>query len=72
MTQSEIIAANRTSALEQLEQDKRNEQTKAYMRADEVMQGRPARPRYFLEDTKQEILLQIERENVNGTQPGRG
>jgi hypothetical protein len=65
MNQSEINAANRASALEQLEQNERNEGLKAEMRADELMQGRPARPRYFPEDTKEDILSQIERENIN-------
>ena len=71
MTRDQIIAANRASALEQQEQDQRNEGLKAYMRADEVMQGRPARPRYFPEDTKEGILSQIERENIDNRNPCR-
>jgi hypothetical protein len=67
MNQSDINALNRASALEQLEQDERNEGLKADMRADELMQGRPARPRYFPEDTKEEILSQIERENIKAS-----
>ena len=69
MNQSEINALNRASALEQLEQDKRNEGLKAEMRAEELMQGRPARPRYFPEDTKEDFLSQIERENITASNP---
>ena len=72
ISQEEINALNRASALEQLEQDERNEQEKAYMRAEALLQGRPACPRYFPENTKEDFLSEIERENVNGTQPGRG
>jgi hypothetical protein len=67
MNLSDINAANRASALEQLEQDERNEQTKVYMRADEVMQGSPARPRYFLEDTTEDFLSEIVAENVKAS-----
>jgi hypothetical protein len=68
MTQSEITAANHASALEQLEQDERNEQAKAYMQAEELMQGRPARRRYFPENTKEYFLKEIERTNVESSE----
>lgn len=68
MTTTEINAANRASALEQQEQDERNEQAKAYMQADELMQGRPARPRYFPEDAKEDFLKEIERTNVESSE----
>jgi hypothetical protein len=41
MTQEEIIAANRKSALEQVEQDKRNDTLKAEMEAETLMNSVP-------------------------------
>ena len=65
ITQSEIIAANRASALEQLEQDERNRDAKADMMADRLVSGHPPRrPLYFKEDTKEDFLSEIERENI--------
>ena len=68
MTTNEINAMNRASALEQLVQDERNEQTKAFIAADELMQGRPARPLHFRDNTKEDFLSEIERGNVEASQ----
>ena len=70
MTREEIIAANRKSALEQLEQDERNEDLKADMNAEQLMKGAPHRPHYFPEnpDTKNEELQSIIKENIKASQ----
>jgi hypothetical protein len=69
MTIEQIIAANRASANEQLEQDERNEVLKAEMRAEELL-SRPAPQKilYFPEDTKEDFLQDIQRENVEASQ----
>jgi hypothetical protein len=69
MTQEEISAANRKSALEQVEQDERNEGLKADMRAEVFMNSRPSRPWTFIgeHDEKYEALQDIYRENVEAS-----
>ncbi|HEY1757933.1 MAG TPA: hypothetical protein VGG72_21365 [Bryobacteraceae bacterium] len=69
MTHSEINAANRASALEQLEQDERNDGQKADMMADRLVNGHaPRRPLYFRDDTKEDFLSEIVAENVRGSE----
>ena len=67
--QSEIRTANRASALEQLDQDKRNEQTKAELRADRLVNGHPLhKPLYFPnEDMAADFLRAIQAENVRAS-----
>jgi transcriptional regulator with XRE-family HTH domain len=69
MTQEEISAANRKSALEQVEQDERNERLKADAQAEEFMNSRPYRPHTFIgeEDRKTEALQEVQRENVEAS-----
>jgi hypothetical protein len=69
ITQEDIIAANRASAADQVEQDERNEALKAEMRADGLV-NRPAphHPRYFRENAKEEFLAEIVKENLNQSQ----
>jgi hypothetical protein len=66
MTQEQIIEANRRSALEQVEQDERNEHLKAAVRAEEFMNRRPHQPHTFIgeHDERYEALQDIQRENV--------
>lgn len=66
MNQEEISAANRKSALEQVEQDKRNDALKAAVRAEEFTNSRPHRAHTFIgeHDEKYEALQDIHRENV--------
>jgi hypothetical protein len=69
MTQEEISAANRKTALEQVEQDERNEGLKAEVRAEGFMNNRPHHPRTFIGvvDRKAEELQEVERENVEAS-----
>jgi hypothetical protein len=64
MKQSELDAANRASALEQLAQDERNELAKANMKADELMRGPAHTPHYFPENPKEDFLREIVEENI--------
>lgn len=73
MNQSEIIAANRASAAEQVEQDERNEQTKAEIKADRLVNGHPPRrPLYFPEESPRETrdkeLQSIVGQNIEASQ----
>ena len=42
------------------------------MGAERKLRPAPKRPQFERDTEKEDILSQIERENVNGTQPGRG
>jgi hypothetical protein len=50
MTHEQISAANRASALEQVEQDKRNEELKAQIKAERFVNARLHRPRWSGDD----------------------
>ena len=69
MTQEEISAANRKSALEQVAQDERNERLKADVRAEVFMNSRPHHSHTFIgeHDEKYEALQDIYRENVEAS-----
>ena len=69
MTQEEIIAENRKSALEQVKQDERNEVLKAGMRAEVLMNSQPYHPYTFIgeHDEQYEALQDIYRENVEAS-----
>jgi len=70
MTPEEIGMANRKSALEQEEQDERNENLKACMKAEFQLNRRSSHPYTFIGevDRKAEALQEIERENVEASQ----
>jgi len=70
MIQEAISASNRKSALEQEEQDERNEDLKAAMNAEIQLSRRVRRPHTFIGDVdrKAEALQEIERENVEASQ----
>jgi hypothetical protein len=70
MNQPDIIAANNKSALEQIEQDERNDTLKAELKADALF-NRPHKPSYFPEEspreTREKELQSIQRENVESS-----
>ena len=70
MNQPDIIAANNKSALEQIEQDERNDKLKAESKADALF-NRPHKPSYFPEEspreTREKELQSIQRENVESS-----
>ena len=69
MTQEEIIEANRKSALEQVEQDERNEDLKAEMMGAALANSRYHPHHTFIGalDRKYEALQDIYRENVEAS-----
>jgi hypothetical protein len=69
MTQEQISEANRKSALEQVEQDERNEDLKAHVAAEALMNSRPHQPHTFIgeHDERYEALQDIQRENVEAS-----
>jgi hypothetical protein len=69
MVQEDITAANRKSALEQVEQDKRNDALKAEMKAEILMNCVPPRHRTFIGemDRRAEALQEVGRENVEAS-----
>jgi len=65
MTKDEIVEANRKSALEQLEQDERNEDLKASMRAVELLSFRPSgHTRFSSENYPGEEVSEVHRMNA--------
>jgi hypothetical protein len=65
MTPSDIIAANRASALEQAAQDERNAEAQADMKADRLVNGHPPRTSQYFKDNEQgQELIEVERGNV--------
>jgi hypothetical protein len=69
MIQEEIIEANRKTALEQVEQDERNEDLKTHLAAEALMNSHTHRPHTFIgeHDEKYEALQDIQRENVEAS-----
>jgi hypothetical protein len=69
MTQEQISEANRKSALEQVEQEGRNEDLKAHLAAEALVNSLPQRPHTFIgvHDEKYEALQDIHRENVEAS-----
>ena len=68
MTQEHIIATNKKSELEQLEQDERNELAKAGMKAVELLNIRHRRPTYFGDDQPDEAIRDTVRQNVHAVE----
>lgn len=69
-TQREINESNRKSAQEQVEQDERNEELKAEMKAVAFVNGHPPRHKFTFigdRDRRAEALQEIERENVEAS-----
>ena len=71
MSQQDINEANRTSALEQIEQDERNDKLKAESKADALF-NRPHKPSYFPEESPRETrdkeLQSIVEQNIKASQ----
>ena len=71
MNQPDIIAANNKSALEQIEQDERNDKLKAESKADALF-NRPHKPSYFPEESPRETrdkeLQSIVGQNIEASQ----
>lgn len=69
-SQKEIVEMNRKSALEQVAQDERNDDLKADLKADQLVNGRPPRRKFTFigeTDSRDEALADIIRENVESS-----
>jgi hypothetical protein len=67
ITQDEINELNCASAEREAREDWAKEQRRVELRTEERFGSRPARPHYFPETTKEDILSAIEADNLKAS-----
>lgn len=67
-SQEEINALNRASADREAREDWAKEERRVEIIAEERFGSRPARPLYFRDNAKEDLLAEIIRENVEASQ----